>query len=151
VVERRRDARLAQEAPPETVVVRQLGREQLERDVAAEPRVVRAVDDAHPAAAEQRVDAVARQDGADSGVGARGPRHAPSVSRTTAVSNPGRPLHRVRRARPPIRHAGPTWAERLGRTLVLDAVERARVHDSRLEPGCTRGERVSPELDVRTP
>ena len=59
VVERRREPRLAQETLAEADVAGELGREELERHAAVECEVVRAVYDAHPPAAEQRLDAVA--------------------------------------------------------------------------------------------
>ena len=52
-----RDSR--QEALAERHVVGELRREQLQRDVSIEREVVRPVDDAHPAAAHQRLDAIA--------------------------------------------------------------------------------------------
>ena len=59
VVDRRRQAALALEAGAEDVVLGHAGRDQLERDAAAEREVGRLVDDGHAAAARQRVDAMA--------------------------------------------------------------------------------------------
>ena len=61
VVDRRGQPRLAQEPLAEAHVLGQLRREDLQRDVAVEREVVGAVDDAHPAAAEQRLQPVAGQ------------------------------------------------------------------------------------------
>src|ERR671934_55536 len=69
VVEGGGDARLAQEALAEALVLGQLGGEQLERHLASEAQVLGAVDDAHAAAPEQGLDPVAGQGGADAGVG----------------------------------------------------------------------------------
>ena len=69
VVERGRDPRLGDEAPPEARVLRQLGRDQLERDGPLERQVDRRVDDAHATAAEDALDAVAGEHGAEAGVG----------------------------------------------------------------------------------
>ena len=60
--------RLAQEALPERHVLGQLRREQLQRDVAVEREIVGAVDDAHPAAADQRLDPIAGELGTDARV-----------------------------------------------------------------------------------
>ena len=84
-------SRLALEPLDGRVVRRQLRHEHLERDLAARPEVRRAVHGAHPAAAEQGVDAVlAVHDLADQGLRAR---HAPR-----------RRAARARRVKPP-RHA----------------------------------------------
>ena len=58
MVERGEQARLARESGEPIGVRGEPGRQQLERDVAAEPRVVRAVDLAHAAAAEQRLQVI---------------------------------------------------------------------------------------------
>jgi len=58
VCSRRGHARLADEAPAEALVLGQLGGEQLERHLPAQPEVLGPVDDGHPAAAEQLLDAV---------------------------------------------------------------------------------------------
>src|SRR5947208_12422357 len=65
VVERRGEPRLPQEALPEADVARELRRQQLQRDVALERKLVRAIDDAHASASEQRVDAVSGELGSD--------------------------------------------------------------------------------------
>ena len=59
VVDRRGDARLALEALAEAGVARAVGRDQLDRDGAAERELRRAIDDAHAAAAGDRLDAAA--------------------------------------------------------------------------------------------
>jgi hypothetical protein len=51
VVERGGDARLALEAVHRLLIARQLRRQDLDRDLPAEARVLGAIDDAHPAAA----------------------------------------------------------------------------------------------------
>ena len=56
VVERGGDPRLALEASAETWVLGQLGRDELERDVAVELLLVGEVDDAHAATADQPLD-----------------------------------------------------------------------------------------------
>ena len=58
-------SRLAQEPLAERLVLGQLRREQLERDLPLQPQVLGQVDDAHPAPAEQRLDPVAGELGAD--------------------------------------------------------------------------------------
>jgi hypothetical protein len=65
MLERGGEARLAQEPLAERYVLRQLRREQLQRDVAIEGEVARAVDDAHSAAAKNFVEPVASELGAD--------------------------------------------------------------------------------------
>ena len=59
MVERRQHARLALEARQHVGPRAELGREQLDRDLAPEPAVARAVDLAHAAATEQAEDTVA--------------------------------------------------------------------------------------------
>ena len=67
VVERRGGARLALEALERGRVLRHLRGQELQRDVAAELRVLGLVDDAHAAAAELRSDPVVRDGLADHG------------------------------------------------------------------------------------
>ena len=62
MVQRRGGARLALEALERLRVARQLARQELERDLAAEARVLGAVDDTHAAAAEPVEDAVVGED-----------------------------------------------------------------------------------------
>ena len=64
MVDRRGDARLALEALAEARVARAVGGDQLERDRAAERQLRRPVDDAHAAAAGDRLDAAAGDLGA---------------------------------------------------------------------------------------
>jgi catechol 2,3-dioxygenase-like lactoylglutathione lyase family enzyme len=76
MLERGRDLGLEQEALSKAPVLGKLRGEQLERDVPLQPQVVRSVDDAHPAAAEQLLDPVAEDFAADARIiGSR-----PSVS-----------------------------------------------------------------------
>ena len=70
MLERRRQPRLAQEALAEAHVLGEVRREQLQRDVAVEREIVGAIDDAHPAAAEQRLDPVAGELASDGQVNA---------------------------------------------------------------------------------
>ena len=65
MLERGRHPRLREEALAERHVVREMRREQLQRDITVEREIVRAVDDAHPAAADQRLDPIAGELGAD--------------------------------------------------------------------------------------
>ena len=65
MVDRRSQFRLAQEAVAERLVLGQTGSEQLERDPALEPQILGQVDDAHSAPAQQRLDPVAGEFGAD--------------------------------------------------------------------------------------
>ena len=65
MLERGRHPRLGEEALAERDVVGELRREQLQCDVTVEREVVSAVDDAHPAAAEQRLQPIAGKLGAD--------------------------------------------------------------------------------------
>ena len=65
MVDRRGELRLAQEPVTERLVLGEAGGEQLERDPPLEPQVLGQVDDAHPAEAEQRLDPVAGELGAD--------------------------------------------------------------------------------------
>ena len=72
MLDRGRQPRLAQEALAERHVVGELRGEQLQRDVAVEREVVGAVDDAHAAAADQRLDPIAGELGADARVAEAG-------------------------------------------------------------------------------
>ena len=65
MIERGREARLAQEALAERAIVGELGRDQLQRDGAVERELGRPVDDAHAAAADDAVDPVAGQLGSE--------------------------------------------------------------------------------------
>ena len=65
VLERHGELRLAREALAEALIERQLGRHQLQRDRPLQPQVEGAVDDAHPTAADQLVDPIADELGAD--------------------------------------------------------------------------------------
>ena len=77
VVERRGQPRLLEEAPAESLVLGQLGRDQFQGDGPLKRQVSRAIDDAHPAAGDQRLDSVTGEDGA----GRERGRHCPlSVS-----------------------------------------------------------------------
>src|SRR5262249_6913247 len=62
------ELRLRQEALAEARTLGEVRGEQLERDVAVESGVARAVDTAHPAAAEQHLDSVAEEVAADARV-----------------------------------------------------------------------------------
>ena len=74
VLERHHELRLAREALAEAIVARQGRRDELERNRPLQAQVVRPVDDAHPAAADQLLDPVAEEVGAD--VNGRGDVHA---------------------------------------------------------------------------
>ena len=95
MLDRRRQARLAQEVGPERLVVAVLGRQHLERDLASEARVDRAIHHAHPAAIEDRLDAVPPDVRADRWAGLYG--HADLPADLTnpiprrAVRSTGRP------------------------------------------------------------
>ena len=77
VRELRRRLRLAGEARPDGLIVGELGRQNLDRDVALEPEVARAEDDGHPSAADLVLDPVlaaergggALAEGIDVGIG----------------------------------------------------------------------------------
>ena len=71
VVDRRGQVRLALEARPEARIARELGREQLQRDLPAEPQVRRPIHDAHAAPTEELLDAI-RPDAAANIVDRRG-------------------------------------------------------------------------------
>ena len=58
MVDRRRRARLPQEARAKRLVVAELRRQHLQRDLAAEPHVGREVHNPHPAATEDLLDAI---------------------------------------------------------------------------------------------
>ncbi len=70
VVDRGGQPRLAQEPLAEALVLGELGGEDLQRDQPLEREIVGAVDDSHPAAADQRLDSVAGKLAADPPVGA---------------------------------------------------------------------------------
>jgi hypothetical protein len=72
MVERRRQAGLSEKALPEATVLGQLGREQLQRHLAPETPVLGEIDDAHAASAEQSLDPVAGQLGADTWIRPQG-------------------------------------------------------------------------------
>jgi hypothetical protein len=72
VLDRGRRAELALEAPAELVVVRELGRDHLQRDLALERNVGGAVDDAHPAAPGDAADHVVGEDRAGRHLGHQG-------------------------------------------------------------------------------
>ncbi len=78
MVERAGEARLAQEALPEMLVLGELGREQLERDAPLEGEVMSAVDDAHAAAPEQPVDPIPDELRADARIRLQGQSVRPS-------------------------------------------------------------------------
>ena len=61
MIERGREARLAQEALVERAIVRKLGRDQLQRDRPVERELGRPVDDPHAAATDDTVDPIAGQ------------------------------------------------------------------------------------------
>ena len=65
------DPRLVREALPETGGFREIGRDHLQRGLAAQRQVVRLVDHAHPAAPDPRVEPVAGDDRADPSVVSR--------------------------------------------------------------------------------
>jgi len=68
VLERSRELGLLQEALAEALIRHQLRREQLESNVALQARVVGAIDDAHAAGAQQDLDPVAGELGAETGI-----------------------------------------------------------------------------------
>ena len=65
MVDRRGQLRLTQEAVTERFVLGEAGSEQLQRNVPLEPQILGQVDDAHAAEAQQRLDPVAGDLGAD--------------------------------------------------------------------------------------
>ena len=81
VVEGGGHPRLPEEALAEAGVLRELGRDHLERDLAPEGEFLRAVDRAHAAAPDERLDVVARELAPDHRVGAPPSSHPSSVSR----------------------------------------------------------------------
>ena len=69
MLERHGELRLAGEALVEALVERELGRDELQRDRPLQPQVVGAIDDAHPAPADQLLDPVAEEVGSDLDLG----------------------------------------------------------------------------------
>ena len=65
MVDRRGQLRLAQEAVTKRFVSGQAGGQQLQRDLPLEPQILGQVDDAHAAEAQQRLDPIAGELGAD--------------------------------------------------------------------------------------
>ena len=65
MVDRRGQLRLAQEAVTERLVLGEARSQQLERDLPLEPQILGQVDDAHAAQAQQRLDPIAGELGAD--------------------------------------------------------------------------------------
>ena len=65
MVDRRGQLRLAQEAVAERLVLGEAGSQQLERNLPLEPQILGQVDDAHAAPAQQRLDPIAGELGAD--------------------------------------------------------------------------------------
>jgi len=61
MVERGREARLAQEPLPEALVLAELRGEQLEGDRASEREMLRAIDDAHSPVTQEGLEAVPRE------------------------------------------------------------------------------------------
>ena len=72
MIQRGRGSRLALEPAQRLSVARQIVRQELQRDEAMEPGVLRFVHDAHAAAAELLDDAVVGEGLADQGIGALG-------------------------------------------------------------------------------
>ena len=68
MVDRRGQLRLPQEALTERLVLGEAGSQQLERNPPFEPQILGQVHDAHASPAEQRVDPVTGELGADPGV-----------------------------------------------------------------------------------
>jgi hypothetical protein len=75
VVDGRGHLRLAHEPLPECLVVDEDRRQDLERDLARQAELLGTIDDPHPAAADDRLDPVGAEFGADAGVGCA--RHRP--------------------------------------------------------------------------
>ena len=99
VVDRGRDVRLAHEALAELLVPGQLVRQHLERDLAGEPYLLRDVDDAHAAAAEDRFDPEPgdfRPDPRRSAQLMRARRHGSSESRRTVGWKVRQAVHQYR-------------------------------------------------------
>ena len=65
MLERHDELRLAGKARTEALVARERGRDEFQRDRPLQAKVVRPVDDAHPTAADQLLDSVAEEVGAD--------------------------------------------------------------------------------------
>ncbi len=72
VVDRRCQLRLTQEAGPERLVIGEVRRQQLQGHPPPQAALIRQVDDAHPAAADDRLDPIGAELGAEAGVGAAG-------------------------------------------------------------------------------
>ena len=69
MLERHRELRLTGEALVEALVQRELGRDELERNRSLQTQVVRAIDDPHPAPADDLLDPVAEEVGSDLDLG----------------------------------------------------------------------------------
>ena len=89
VLERRRELGLREEAHAEPLVVRDLGREELDRHRALQAWVVRAVDDPHPATADELLDTVSEELAADPRVGADRAAHRRKGTTTSCVVQRG--------------------------------------------------------------
>ena len=63
MIQRREHLRFALEARKTIGIARKCVRQDFDRDIAPEPRIARAVDVAHPAAADQRDDLVSPESG----------------------------------------------------------------------------------------
>jgi hypothetical protein len=74
VIEGGGELRLAQEAQAKALVLREAGRQELQRNLPLQPRIVGQIDDAHAPMAEHALDAVARKLGADPFLGYDGHR-----------------------------------------------------------------------------
>ena len=81
VLQRHHELRLARESLAEAIVARQGRRDELERDRSLQAQVVRPVHDAHPTAADQLLDPVPEEVGAD--VGGLGDVHARALVKPT--------------------------------------------------------------------
>ena len=79
MVERRRDARLAQEALAEAAVLGELRRDHLQRHLPPQPSFLGTVNRAHPAPADERLDEIAGELAPDHRVGALSHAHRTSV------------------------------------------------------------------------
>ena len=79
MVERGRDLRLAEEALAEALVLGELGRDDLERDLAPETLLLGTVDGAHPPSADERFDLIAGDRRSGRQHGARDETHRASV------------------------------------------------------------------------
>ena len=96
VVDRGREVRLALEARPEVGVLRQLVGQQLEGHLAAQLALLGEVDDAHAAAAQDPLDAIRPEVGAEARVGPGGghremvPAFASHQSNSATGCSPGR-------------------------------------------------------------